>query len=67
MKNKIILFVSIIIGSLIAYLLYPVISCHTGHCPLTSNVGSLVFLGGFLGYVFGDLIITIIKKSKDKK
>lgn len=64
MKNRIIIIISIVIGLITGYLLYPWVKCLSGACPITSNQAAVTFMGGFIGYAISDLIIGIVKKFK---
>ncbi|MFO7655611.1 MAG: DUF6132 family protein [Bacteroidales bacterium] len=54
-------------GAVGGYFYWYYIGCKSGTCPITSVWYSTSLYGALLGYLVGDLVISVIKKAGKKK
>lgn len=55
-----------LLGAIGGYLYWYHIGCKSGTCPITSNWYSTSLYGALLGYLSGDLISGMFKKSRKR-
>ena len=55
-----------VVGAFGGYLYWFHIGCKSGTCPITSHWYSTSLYGGLLGYLSGDLVFGLVKKSRKR-
>ena len=63
-KQKIIIAVFIVVGSVAGYFYWKLIGCNSGTCPITSKWHWTTLYGAFFGYVIADTINAYIKRRE---
>ncbi len=53
-------------GAIGGYFYWYFVGCKSGTCPITSHWYSTGLYGALLGYLFGDLLLSYIKKLRKK-
>lgn len=64
LKESIPLFIGTITGATIGLLYNRMVGCSTGTCPIVSNPWASLFVGGFLGYFVGEIILSMREAKK---
>jgi hypothetical protein len=56
-----------VLGIIAGYAYYYFVGCRTGSCPLRANPYYNMLLGGLLGYIIADWIISASRKRRSKR
>lgn len=65
-KRYIILIAGTLAGVIAGYLYFYFIGCRSGACPLRANPYYNMLLGGLLGYIVTDWILSALRKRHSK-
>jgi len=68
MKNlRVIVWASTVVGALGGFIYWKEIGCITGTCPLKSQWQTMIPIGAYFGFVFGDVLKGFIAPKKNNE